>query len=71
MVLFMPPETCKELGLASALGEHAPASPHVPTHHLPIANHNAPRRPRKQGFKMSKTNLVSQHFAFSFRKDYN
>lgn len=31
MVLFMTPETCKELGLALAVGEHAPASPHVPT----------------------------------------
>lgn len=40
MVLFMPPETCKKLGLAPALGEHTPASQHTPTHHLPIPGHN-------------------------------
>lgn len=43
MVLFVPPETCKELGLAPAPGEHAPASPHITTHHLPFLGHKVER----------------------------
>lgn len=35
MVLFVPPETCEELGLAPAPAL-APASPHVATHQLPF-----------------------------------
>lgn len=40
MARFISPETCKALGLAPALGERAPASSCVPTHHLPVPGHS-------------------------------